>query len=151
VPDAISGLTNVAGKATVTSDNFNEDTLKYLTDGITGAGKAYSDAEAKTKGGVSTLTFTFDSPVDLSSIVIYNSGDYAQMFASVARIEIDGLYVIDDVKVLTDSYVKRSKQVYAGSAAILELSHETKVQTITITFNKADTIGVSEVQILAKG
>ena len=58
---------------------------------------------------------------------------------------------IDDVKVLTDSYVKRSKQVYAGSAAILELSHETKVQTITITFNTGDAVGISEVQILAKG
>ncbi|MBO5778286.1 MAG: glycoside hydrolase family 43 protein [Clostridia bacterium] len=151
VPSAVSGLSNVAGKATLTADNFDEDTLKYLTDGITGAGKAYSDAEAKTNGGVSTLTFTFDTPVDLSSIVIYNSGDYEQMFTSVARIEIDGLYTIDDVKVLADSYVKRSKQVYAGSAAILELSHETKVKTITITFNNSDVVGISEVQILAKG
>ena len=46
--------------------------------------------------------------------------------------------------------MKRSKQVYAGSAAILELSHETKVQTITITFNTGDVVGISEVQILAK-
>ena len=151
VSSAVSGLTNVAGKATLTADNFTEDSLKYLTDGITGAGKAYSDAEAKTNGGVSTLTFTFDTPVDLSSIVVYNSGDYEQMFTSVARIEIDGLYTIDDVKVLTDSYVKRSKQVYAGSAAILELSHTTKVQTFSITFNNSDAIGISEVQILAKG
>ncbi len=150
VPSAVSGLNNVAGKAIVTADNFSEDTLKYLTDGITGAGKAYSNAEAKTNVGVSTLTFTFDTPVELSSIVVYNSGDYEQMFTSVARIEIDGLYTIDNVKVLTDSYVKRSKQVYAGSAAILELSHETKVQTITITFNNSDMVGISEVQILAK-
>ncbi|MBQ8383345.1 MAG: glycoside hydrolase family 43 protein [Clostridia bacterium] len=151
VPDAVSELTNVAGKATVSSDNVKEDTLQYLTDGITGAGKAYSDAEAKTNGGVSSLTFTFDAPVELSSIVVYNSADYEQIFTSVARIEIDGLYVIDDVKVLSDSYNKRSKQVYSGSAAILELSHQTKVQTITITFNDSDTVGISEVQILAKG
>lgn len=151
VPDVVSGLKNVAGEASITSENMQEDSLKYLTDGITGAGKAYSDAEAKTNGGLSTITFTFDAPVELSAIVVYNSADYEQIFTSVARIEIDGLYTIDDVKVLSDSYDKRSKQVYSGSAAILELSHATKVQTITITFNNSDVVGISEVQILAKG
>lgn len=151
VPDVVSGVTNVAGKATVTANNVKEDTLQYLTDGITGAGKAYSSAETKTNAGVSTITFTFDSPVELSAIAVYNSADYDQIFTSVARIVIDGLYHIDDVKVLTDSYVKRTKQVYSGSAAILELSHATKVQTITITFSSSDVVGISEVQILAKG
>lgn len=151
VPDAVSGLTNVAGKATIRSENIQDTTLQYLTDGITGAGKTYSQAETKTGGGISTVTFTFDAPVELSAIVVYNSADYGQIFTSVAKIEIDGLYEIDGVKVLSDSYDKRSKQVYSGSAAILELSHATKVQTITLTFDSDESIGISEIQILAKG
>ena len=149
VPSAVSGLTNVAGQANIRTENIKEDKLGYLTDGITGAGKAYSDAETKTGGGRSTITFEFAAPIELSSLVIYNSGDYEQMFTSVASVEINQLYTVDDLKVLTDSYDKRSGQVYAGSAAILELSHTTKVNKITITFEGEQTIGISEIQILA--
>ncbi len=151
LPSAVTGLMNVAGDAAITAENVEEATLEYLTDGILGAGKRYSAAEAKTGGGTATLTFTFADPVELSAILVYNSGSYDEMFTSVASVEINGLYTVDDVKVLADSYEKRSKQVYAGSAAILELSHTTKVQTVTFTFNSADPLGVSEIVLLAKG
>lgn len=147
VPDVISGLTNVADKATVTVDGGSADKVGYLTDGAVNAGVAHSDAEVTIKDG--TITLRFDAPVELSAIVVYNSADFAKMFKSIDSIELNfGMYTIENVKVLSDSYVTRSGQVYAGSAAIVELNHTAPVNEITLKFS--GDVAVSEIQVLAK-
>lgn len=149
LPAAVSGITNIADKAALTTENIASGE-EYLTDGQINASVVYKSLEAVTNGGKTTLTFTFDTPQDIIGVMVYNSSDYNTAFTSVTNIKIGQYYSFDDVKVMTDSYVAKSKQVYSGSCAILELNKAVKVYSVTITFESDTPIQISEIKILAE-
>ncbi len=151
LPTAISGLSNVADRALKTVEGSERTTgIPYLTDGQINASRKWQDLEAYTEGGKITITFTFDTPVDVRAVMVYNSADYETGFAVVDKITIGEHYIADNVKVLTDSYQKASEAIYAGSAAILTLSRAVSVKTVSITFEATEPISISEIAILAE-
>lgn len=149
LPFAVSGVMNIADKAELKTNNITSGE-EYLTDGQINASVVYKELEAVSGGGLSTLTFTFENPWDIIGVMVYNSSSYDTSFTSVKNIKIGEYYSFDDVKVMTDSYEERSKQVYSGSAAILELNKAVKVYSVTITFESDSPIQISEIKILAK-
>ena len=140
---------NIADKAELKTNNITSGE-EYLTDGQINASVVYKELEAVSGGGLSTLTFTFENPWDIIGVMVYNSSSHDTSFTSVKNIKIGEYYSFDDVKVMTDSYEERSKQVYSGSAAILELNKAVKVYSVTITFESDSPIQISEIKILAK-
>ena len=149
LPSSVSGYENVAGMATVKCENIASGEA-FLTDGQINASLVYKDLEAVSSTGQVSITFEFDTPQEIIGVMAYNSADFNTAFASVASIRIGEHYSFDDVKVLTDSYDKKAKAVYAGSCAILELNKAVKVKSVTLTFNADTPIQISEIKILAK-
>ena len=149
LPSSVSGYENVAGMATVKCENIASGEA-FLTDGQINASLVYKDLEAVSSTGQVSITFEFDTPQEIIGVLVYNSADFNTAFASVASIRIGEHYSFDDVKVLTDSYDKKAKAVYAGSCAILELNKAVKVKSVTLTFNADTPIQISEIKILAK-
>lgn len=149
LPAAVSGYENIADKATLKTENLTSGE-EYLTDGQINASVVYKGLEAVTGTGKVTLTFEFDTPREIIGVMAYNSSDYDTAFAGVSNITIGESYSFDEVQVLTDSYDKKAKAVYAGSCAILELSAPVKVKSVTFTFDAISPIQISEIKILAK-
>jgi len=135
--------------ATVTAEGTITG-LGYLTDGQINASRKYRDFEAKAESGKVTLTFTFAGAVEVSSVLVYNSSDYATSFTAVDKVTVGEYYSAENVKVLSDSYEANKESVYAGSSAIVELSRGVKVTSVTITFDADKPIAISEIVILGK-
>ncbi|MBR2986717.1 MAG: glycoside hydrolase family 43 protein [Clostridia bacterium] len=149
LPSVISGVKNLAPSATVTAEGTITG-LGYLTDGQINASRKYRDFEAKAESGKVTLTFTFAGAVEVSSVLVYNSSDYATSFTAVDKVTVGEYYSAENVKVLSDSYEANKESVYAGSSAIVELSRGVKVTSVTITFDADKPIAISEIVILGK-
>lgn len=149
LPSAITGVTNKADQALVTASGTVSG-VEYLTDGQCNASRVYQDLEAKIEGGKVTLTFTFESAVDVVGVTVFNSADYIASFTAVDTITLGEYYTFEDVRVLSDSYQKSKQAVLAGSAAILELNKPVSVKTVTLTFDSETPIQISEVMILTK-
>ncbi len=87
-PAAISGYKNVAAEAAVTVDDAGEkDTVKYLNDGIF-ANHTYSKAFEYAADGATEITLSWDSPVTVRAVMIYNSFDFEYAFAKIDRIDL---------------------------------------------------------------
>lgn len=146
LPSAVTGVGNIADKATVTVEGLTGE--GYLTDGQINASRVYRDLEAKSEGGKTVVTFTFDTPQAVRGVIVYNSADYATSFTAVTNIRIGKHYSFDNVKVQTDSYNKSQQAIYAGSSAILELNKSVSVYTVTVTIDSDVPISISEIMIL---
>ena len=149
LPAAVTGIGNIANKATLKTEGIVSGE-GYLVDGQINASRKYKDLEAKSEGGKVTLTFTFDTPMAIRGVMVYNSADYATSFTAVTSIQIGEHYTFDNVKVQTDSYNKSKEAVYAGSSAILELNKSVTVTSVTITFDVDQPISICEVKILGE-
>lgn len=149
LPSAVTGVTNIADKATVTAENITSG-KEYLTDGQFNASLVYKELEAVGGAGTVTVTFTFDTPRDILGVMVYNSADFNTAFMTVKNIRIGEHYSFDNQKVLIDSYDTSKKAIYAGSCAILELNKPVKVYTVTVTLESDKPVSISEIKILAK-
>lgn len=87
-PSIYTGYTNIAGQATVTATNEvkGSDSLKYLTDGHVVTWSVYEDREFKANNS-STITLTFETPVTIRGVLVYNSYTYENAFNKVDSIE----------------------------------------------------------------
>ncbi len=81
LPEVTSGMTNVAKYATITVDGV-ENTKNYLNDGLFTVHAFSADKEYKSiseKRGT-TVTLTWEEPVTVSALVVYNAQNYLYAF-----------------------------------------------------------------------
>lgn len=152
LPSVVNGVANVASDAQITVTNCDENTVQYLTDGEINTTKKYSDYALTTKGGVTEITFSFEEAVPVKAVAVYNSADKATMFTAVNKIQLDTDYEFENIQVLDNSYGTEpgKEQVYAGSAAIMELEQSVSVSQVTIVFDTEQPVQISEIMILAE-
>lgn len=100
LPEKISGYKNLAPLASVKATNAVKGTEKYLTDGVvqirnyaylSGSKADPDDAlnyDMEFRSSKETeITLTFDTPVELRAVMIYNSYDYYRAFTKIDSIE----------------------------------------------------------------
>lgn len=165
LPSICTGYRNVADKATITATNAKNDSTKYLNDGLVVTRELYSSMEFHAEGST-TITLTFDSPVTVRGICVYNSYDYYSAFSKVNTIiftlaEKPSFYngtetncFIKDLGIPAYSINESLLSIRPGSAAIATFN-EIKVTKIEIAIsgnvasNPTD-IGVSEIFVIGK-
>lgn len=168
LPEMVSGYTNVSSDASVTASNaLSEDTVKYLTDGRFVMHDYDTDKEFSAKGST-VIELTFEKPVYVAAVMVYNSYNYDHAFASVESIELelsDPALNMDSVKfadipfsedfVREDlHYMRPGGSSYVEFAPMWVKSVRIKISDkLTYTDydgNKTDTISVSDIVVLGK-
>ena len=168
-PSSYTGKVNVATQAAVTATNAVSGTEKYLNDEMVVFRSYYADREFESKGQT-TITLTFDEPVVISAIMIYNSYDYYYAFDSIDSIlfhlsEKPSWYTGSDyvpvAGILDLPYNKEycneeSSYMNQGGAALASFN-EITVDSIDITVSKkisdsrGNNIKISDIVVLGKG
>ena len=168
LPEYISGYRNVAEEATVTTDNSDCDP-SYTNDGLLSvlktADETFMDYIKETKiKKETTFTYTFDSPVDVRSVMVYNSAYESDVFKNISKIELN---VVDGNNTITKE-MKNIKfdfeengllydddtvdYVKSGSFAYAEF-YDQKVSSVKVTVEVPEgqeQVGISEIRILGK-
>lgn len=147
---------NVAQKAVVSSNAVSGE--KYLTDDIFTAQPftAFMEAEFAEKA---TVTLSFDDPVELKAVMVYNAYSYDYAFSCVDRIVVTGAdgeqYEMKDVKCSPRDVNTEEKFMRQGGAAIALLKNTLPVLKVEIYVGKKydatnPVIRISDVKLLAK-
>lgn len=88
-PAIATGWRNMAGDATVSvTGAVNEDTVKYLTDGLFVSREAFSDWEFRADTAT-VITLTFNEPREIGAILVYNSFGYEYAFSGLDEIAFE--------------------------------------------------------------
>lgn len=165
LPSIYTGYRNVADRATITATNVKGDSIKYLNDGLVVTQELYSDMEFHAKGKT-TITLTFDEPVAIRGIFIYNSYDYYCAFSKIDTINFtlaespafyDGVAntcYIQNLGIPESSIDDQYLNIRPGSAALATF-YEIKVTKIEIVItsnvaNNPTDIGVSDIYVMGK-
>ena len=162
LPEEISGYTNLAPLATVTSDNTAAGSdVKYLTDGLIKAHrndlvKEYEtkDSDSDTKNSRTEIKLTFDKYVNVRSIMIYNSIDLNHIFTNISSISLStkkGVRTISNVPFDMDWHLSKDYAVIPGANSIVEFA-EMAVNEITITVYGApgEPVNINEIKVLGR-
>lgn len=171
LPSVYSGYKNIASKATVTATNVEKGTLPYLTDGMLVTSKVNKDREFRTTltgKDKTTITMTYQEPVTIRGILLYNSYTYENTFKSVSKITFKLAEspewhngnaeecVITDLQYNVDAFKSDEKQTLQPGSAAVATFDEIKVSEIVIEFNSSDKLGkssdlgISEIMVLGK-
>jgi|GEM_PF-1829555 len=82
LPEGVSGYENVARKAKISGNgNFGEP--EYLIDGLVTAHPTSRMFEYGVSSGALDITLSWDKPIKIRAIMIYNSGDIGYAFSKV--------------------------------------------------------------------
>ncbi len=137
-PESFTGYKNVARYATVTG-NGNVGKTEYVNDGMFTAQPFSRKYEyGKTDGGL-RIKMTWETPVTVKAIMIYNSGSYYEAFNKVNAIrfklaekpswyaltEYNGYCYIKDLPVDSRDVMTSEELMRHGSAAIAEFNEIT--------------------------
>ena len=153
-----SGKTNVALQAKVKVDG-DKNTAKYLNDGNFVAYETYKDWEYQANGST-TITLTWDTPVTISAVMVYNSYDYEYAFSQVDFInfklaekpswytaeDYPGKAYIENIPFSADHYSEGGKYMRAGGSALASFD-EIKVTSITIKISQKLSSSNKEIRI----
>lgn len=169
-----SGYSNLATGAHIT-DSKSSDTVKYLNDELI----KYSDSDVAKQYEVSgfasgetvTMTMTFDDFVKARALLLYNSSNYNNAFASVKNVALTYRQVEDGVTRTgkmtlnsaagspvfsydfgTWSYDSASKYLSTGAPMVLEFA-EMEINEVTIEFvprSGATSLAISEMMLLGQ-
>ena len=166
LPSVASGYRNVADCASATATNVLGDSEKYLNDGLVVTAGRNADKEFRADGE-STITLTFDEPVYIRGILVYQSYNYLNAFKNISRItftlaEVPAWYggnadscVIENLPYNVEEYTTGPNALQAGSAAVATFN-EILVTKIEIEIGSGDMIGsggelrVSEIVVLGR-
>lgn len=145
LPETVSGYANLAQTANISTDNGSG--IEYLTDGIIPYATVTEYMVADSEEGDVTITLSWDSPVEVSSVMIYNSGYSDTAFSKISRMKFklaekpdwaskDYTYaVIKNLEFPSDYYDESSNAYVACAPAVAEF----------------DSITVTEIQITISG
>lgn len=153
-----SGKTNVALNAKVSVDG-DKSTAKYLNDGNFVVHEYYQYMEYKA-GGATMITLTWDEPVTISAVMVYNSWDYEYAFAQVDFINFTlaekpswytaekytGKAYIENIAFSADHYSAGNRTIRAGGSALASFD-EIKVNSITIRISQKLATENSEIRV----
>lgn len=167
-PNVATGYRNIAKDAKIKAVNFNENTIKYLTDGLISSQEFTMDMETITTNVNASVSFVFDNPVTLRSVAVYNSLEYDYAFDKVSFITFElaeekqfgnektKTVAIKDLVFDKINYDKDFLCIYQGGASIATFD-EIKVNKVTFTFNSkidneatANSIKISEIFLMGK-
>lgn len=161
-----TGYRNVAPEATVSATNVKNNSEKYLTDGTWVTRAVWSDREF-IANGETKITLTFNSPVTVRGVFVFNSYQDERAFKRVSKIEFtlaekptwhigdEATCYIKNLPYNVQDYLDPEYGLQPGSAAIATFN-EIKVSKITISLNKSDLymggneIRVSEIFVMGK-
>ena len=158
LPSIYTGYKNVAIDASITATKANDNTIKYLNDGLVVTMYEWRDRQFTAKAGT-TITLTFDTPKTVRGILIYNSYSEDSAFANIKSIQFD----LSETPTWRKAGNEKTCYIYdlgfnatkyqAGSASVATFN-EIKVNKITITIddllNGADQLKISEIKVLGK-
>ncbi len=166
LPAISSGYSNVAQLAAVSGVNVDKNTLEYLTDGIVPTQERLTDMETVTTADEASITFSFDTPVTLRGILVYNSYRYSNAFKKIdyitfelaEAVNIDGTFVttvaIQDLP-FDSSYVDFDRVLMRSGSASVATFDAIKVKSVTVTVgtlldSSAGPIHIGEIVLLGR-
>lgn len=167
LPEYISGYRNVAEEATVTTDN-EDCNPSYTNDGLLSVLKTgnetFMDYIKETEiEKETTFTYTFDQPLDVRNVMVYNSAREDEVFRNVSKIELETVDGDNTVrKVMKDIQFDFEENgelldgevdyVKSGAFAYAEF-YDQKVKSVKVTISipeGQEKVGISEIRILGK-
>lgn len=167
LPEAVSGYADVAQSATVSVSDG--EGMQYLTDGMIPYYTFNQDRLFYGSTGTQ-ITFTWDEPVSLSSIMVYNTSNYDDAFKNIASVRLyfaqtpswasrDYLFGVMENIAFPEDYLVDGT-LMQGAAAVVCFD-EVMVNRVVITLGEKyeeydamgernDTIAIPEIVILGK-
>ena len=150
-PEVATGYKNVAKQAKITAKNGRSDTIKYLNDGMWVTRGENSDREfkAEKKNKTTEITLTFDTPVTVRGVMIYNSYSTDNAFKSISLLQFslaetplwhsgsETTCFIKNLPYNTAAYTTGRGNLQPGSAAVATFN-EIKVNSIKISVQSSD-------------
>ncbi len=157
-PEVATGYGNVAGKASVSTVNMNDATLGYLTDGLVPTQQRISHLEASTAKLSASISFTFNEPVAMRGVCVYNSYQFATAFKKIDYItfELAEETTIGGVPTSTvaikdlpfdQAYVDFERQTLRPGGASIATFKEIKVNWVTFTLSTPIMAGANELRL----
>lgn len=166
LPSVATGYTNIASRAKVEATNAIGDTTKYLNDGliVTSARRAEKEFSFKKS---TKITFTFDTPVNVRGLLIYNAYDLDYAFKNIKNIqfslaekptwykgESDGLSCYIKNLGFKPSYIYTTGNDTSTCTASIATFNEIKVNKIEIEIDAAygnnEEIKISDIVVIGK-
>lgn len=166
LPQVATGYTNVASRAKVTVSNGDSDTVKYLNDGMVVATELRKGKEFSFNGST-IITLTFDTPVIVRGLFIYNAYDINYAFKNVKMISFtlaekpswyegigNGLSCYIRDLGFAPAYIDDTIGYSSTCAASLATFNEIRVSKIQIEISEAygsnTRINISDIRVLGK-
>ncbi len=166
LPSVATGYTNVASKATVQATNGIGDTEEYLNDGMVVTTILREGKEFAFKNST-VITLTFDTPVSVRGLLIYNAYDIDYAFGGIKNIQFtlaekptwyegdkSGLTCYISDLGFTPTYIYTSDTYTSACTASVATFNEIKVNKIEIEITAAygdnSEMHVSDIVVLGK-
>ncbi len=146
-PSDISGYTNLAGKAKF---RIEGEHAEYLNDNYTNRAVNTAEVikEATFKAGTRSIEITFDEPVTVAAINVYNSCDYETMIDAITQIDFgEGRGLVNAL--FNRRYVK-DEFVFPHSAFNIELGKPLVTNRIVITITSGSDFALGEIEVMGK-
>lgn len=166
LPESVSGYRNVAEDASITVNGGTD--AQYLNDGIFPSHAAFGGDWEYKSDGTAEITLTFAEPVEISSIMIFNSRQYAYAFASVDSIAfslaetpdwfngVSAEYALIEDLAFPEEYTDPLDEYMRAGGAAVAVFNPMRVSEITISIsaklaesNDAE-IRVAEIAVLGR-
>lgn len=168
-PSVATGYENIAKDATITVQNGNSNTVKYLNDGMWVTYNTNADKEFESdKNGMVEIKISFDTPRIVRGLMIYNSYTSSNAFKNISLVQFDlaetpswrkggteTACFIENLPYNAEAYLTSTDNYQPGSAAIATFN-EMKVNSITIRIEKSDLfdskakLRISEIAVIGK-
>lgn len=166
-PYVTTGYRNVAREASIEVSTEDDGSKRWLNDGTHTTIEAFDDREYKFEGGA-VITLTFDKPVTVGAVMVYNSMYYDTAFSKVDGIvfklaekpewytlpEYNGYMYIKDLGFNGDYYNATDGFMRQGGSAVASfndiLVNEIKIGISSKLSGKGTVTGVSEIVVLGK-
>lgn len=158
-PAVSSGYENITSSARITATNADENSVKYLSDGMFVVHNSYLDREFTANGG-SVISVKFPAARTVRAVMLYSSAKYNYALKSVREIKLftaDGKTVsLNNISINEDYVDIGHKTVHYGGAIIADFD-AVSVTGMEITVRVEDklvtdnsTIKISDLVILGK-
>ncbi len=151
LPKALTGYGNIALEATVTCNNAVKGySVDLVNDGFIPLRRNAPVGEFNLAAGKSEITLIFSNTRRVRAVIIYNSIYENKRFEKIKSITINGNQKLKfkDQKYDTSLYEEDGK--IALDQAIIVTFEEMEANSITITFDSKNVIGIPEIVILGK-
>ena len=151
LPEAISGVSDIIGGATLRGENvqnLDKAADNYIVDCYNLDSR---ENEVILGKGESYIEIDFDRSYEIKGILIYNSAYYDSYVLEIEYIDFGNGNVIYYPQFCEDFYVKTEKSfIYPCSAFNLEILKPFNAESVKIGFNLPDGGSINEIVILGK-